>query len=174
MLNTHAGALDHLTRNLDQVTHELRAGDGDVRALLAKGPTFSTTTTQFLDQLGRQLPGLLGVANPVLRTLSVYNPALEQLLSDFPMALSIVQSVTLGSGSESMVRLTLANIMDPPECTKGFLPVSRWTSPLDVRPRRTPLVYCDEPRSDPRDVRGVRNVPCPLNPARREADASRC
>jgi phospholipid/cholesterol/gamma-HCH transport system substrate-binding protein len=174
MINAHAGPIAGLTHNLDRVTAELRAGDGDVRALLADGPRFSTTTTGFLDQLGRQLPGLFATTNPVLQTLRVYDPSLEQLLSDYPMALGMVQSVTLPTGTDPMVRLTVSNIMDPPECIKGFIPPSRWSSPLDPSPRRTPLVYCSESHSDPRDVRGARNIPCPLDPARREAVAARC
>lgn len=173
-VNGHAGDITRLTRNLDSVTSELRAGDGDLRALLSSGPGFSQTTTQLVDQLGRQLPGLLRVMNPVAQVLSLYNPALAQLLSDYPVALGAVQSVTLANVSDHVVRLSLANIMDPPQCTQGFLPVSRWAGPLENEPRTTPLVYCAASHSDPRDVRGARNIPCPNDPARREAVAARC
>lgn len=173
-VNGHAGDITRLTRNLDSVTSELRAGDGDLRALLSSGPGFSQTTTQLVDQLGRQLPGLLRVMNPVAQVLSLYNPALAQLLSDYPVALGAVQSVTLANVSDHVVRLSLANIMDPPQCTQGFLPVSRWAGPLENEPRATPLVYCAASHSDPRDVRGARNIPCPNDPARREAVAARC
>ncbi|HWU20003.1 MAG TPA: MCE family protein [Nocardioides sp.] len=173
-LNGSSGHIAALTRNLDLVTRELRAGNGDLSTLLATGPGFSQTTTSFVDQLGRQLPPLLQQANPVLAILQTYSPALAQLLSDYPTALSVVQSVTMPNVSDHFVRLTLANIMNPPECTKGFLPVSKWAGPEVNEPRVTPLVYCAASHSDPRDVRGVRNVPCPNNPARREGDASRC
>ena len=173
-LNSHAGHIAALTHNLDLVTRELRAGNGDLSTLLSTGPGFSQTTTSFVDQLGRELPPLLEQTDPVLAVLQTYNPALAQLLSDYPTALSVVQSVTMPDFSDHFVRLTLANIMNPPECTKGFLPVSKWAGPEVNEPRRTPLVYCAASHSDPRDVRGVRNVPCPNNPARREGDASRC
>lgn len=173
-VNGHSGNIARLTRNLDSVTAELRAGDGDLRTLLAAGPGFSRTTTGFVDQLGRQLPGLFAQTNPVAQVLALYNPSLAQLFSDYPVALSAVQSVTLQNFSDHVVRLTLANIMDPPECTRGYLPVSKWAGPLENEPRRTPLVYCAASHSDPRDVRGARNIPCPNDPARREADAARC
>ncbi|GAB4008944.1 MCE family protein [Nocardioides ultimimeridianus] len=173
-INGHAGNITRLTRNLDLVTHELRAGNGDLSTLLTTGPGFSSTTTSFVDQLGRQLPPLLAVTNPVLQTLATYNPALAQLLSDYPKALAAVQSVTLPNVADHYVRLTLSNLMDPPECIQGFLPPSRWAGPLENEPRRTPLVYCSASHSDPRDVRGARNIPCPNNPARREALAARC
>jgi phospholipid/cholesterol/gamma-HCH transport system substrate-binding protein len=173
-LNSHVGSINRLTGNLDQVTAELRAGDSDLRTLLATGPQFSQTTTGFLDQLERQLPPLLAQTNPVLATLSTYDPALRQIFSDYPVALGAVQSVTLQNYSDHFVRLTLANIMDPPQCTTGFLPVSKWAGPEENEPRKTPLVYCAASHSDPRDVRGARNIPCPNNPARREAVASLC
>lgn len=173
-VNTHGNDIDRLTHNLAQVTAELRAGDADLRKLLTHGPRFSSTTTRFIDQLGRQLPGLTREANPLLRLLSLYNPALAQLFSDYPQALSFVQSVTLPNLDEHQVRLTVSNFMDPPECIKGFVPPRQWASPSDESPRVTPLVYCAESHSDPRVVRGVRNIPCPNDPARREAEPDRC
>lgn len=173
-VNTHAGNIERLSANLADVTDQLRAGDADIHNLLGRGPRFAVTTTRFLDQLGDLLPPLFAVTNPIAAELGLYNDHLEQLLSDYPMALSMVQSATLPAYGDHQVRLTLANIDDPPECTQGFLPTSQWTSPFDETPRRTPLVYCTAPHDDPRDVRGARNVPCPNDPARREGDVANC
>lgn len=173
-VNGESGSITRLTRNLDQVTAELRAGDGDLRALLAAGPGFSAETLAFLDDLSTSLPVLLARTNPVLGVLQTYNGHLAQILSDYPLAVATVQSVTLPNLGDNAVRLTLANADKPPECVKGFVPAAQWSSPFDFSPRKTPLVYCTLPGNDPRGVRGARNIPCPNDPARREGDATRC
>ncbi len=173
-VNGESEGIRRLTGSLDQVTAELRAGDADLRALLAAGPGFSRQALGVVDDLSTSLPILLTRTNPVLDLLQTYNSHLAQLLSDYPLAAAIVQSVTLPASGTNEVRLTLANADKPPTCVKGFVPPRDWASPFDASPRRTPLVYCDLPRDDPRGVRGARNIPCPNDPARREGDVSKC
>lgn len=173
-VNGQGAGIRRLTDNLDQLTAELRAGDDDLRTLLASGPGFSRQTMAFLDDLSVSLPTLLARTNPVLTVLRMYDSHLAQVLSDYPMAAAIVQSVTYPTLGTHEVQLTLANADKPPECVQGFVPAKDWASPLDTSPRRTPLVYCTLPHDDPRGVRGVRNVPCANNPARREGDVSKC
>jgi len=173
-INSRSENILRLTRNLQQVSAELRAGDADIRALLDDGPAFASTATAVLDDLKTDLPPLLSSLNPIVRLLSTYNPHLQQILSDFPLTLAEVQSVTLPARDDNAVRLTFANAADPPECIEGFLSPSQWASPFDLEPRRTPLVFCKAPHDDPRAIRGARNIPCPLEPGRREGDASDC
>lgn len=173
-INSRSANIERLTDNLQQVTAELRAGDSDLRALLDRGPVFAGTTNQLLDDLETELPPLLASTNTVTGVLTTYDAYLQQILSDYPLAAAAVQSVTLPEIDHNAVRLTLANLADPPECIDGFLPPSQWASPFDVSERRTPLVYCTAPHDDPRAVRGARNIPCPQEPGRREGDASRC
>jgi phospholipid/cholesterol/gamma-HCH transport system substrate-binding protein len=173
-INAKSANILHLTDNLQQVTAELRAGDDDLRVLLDRGPEFAGTTNQLIDDLETDLPPLLDSTNTVARVVSRYDSYLQQILSDYPLAVSAVQSVTLPALDDRAVRLTLSNIADPPECIDGFLPPERWASPFDVSPRPTPLVFCTAPHEDPRAVRGGRNVPCPQEPGRREGDATRC
>lgn len=173
-VNGEAEAINRLTRNLDQVTDELRAGDDDLRALLESGPGFSAEALGFIDQLSVSLPPLLARTNPVLGLLGTYNGHLAQILSDYPLAVATVQSVTLPAVSDNAVRLTVANANKPPECVQGFVPPREWASPFDNSARKTPLVYCALPSNDPRGVRGARNIPCPNDPSRREGDATRC
>lgn len=173
-VNGQGDQIARLTRNLDQVSAELRAGDADLRALLAAGPGFSRQTAGFIDDLRLSLPELLDRTNPVLSVLGRYDSYLAQILSDYPLAVATVQSVTLPNLDSHEVRLTLANADKPPECVQGFVPARDWTSPFDFTPRETPLVYCQAPKGDPRGVRGARNIPCPDDPARREGEASRC
>lgn len=173
-VNGEADAINRLTRNLDQVTDELRAGDDDLRKLLKTGPGFSAETLTFIDRLSVSLPPLLARTNPVLEVLGTYNGHLAQLLSDYPLAVATVQSATLPALGDNAVRLTVANVNKPPECVQGFVPPREWASPFDSSPRETPLVYCTLPPNDPRGVRGARNIPCPNDPSRREGDATRC
>lgn len=173
-VNGESDSIVRLTRNLDQVTAELRAGDDDLRALLATGPGFSAQTLGFVDDLSQSLPPLLARTNPILGILRTYNGHLAQILSDYPLAVATVQSVTLPNLGDRAVRLTVANANKPPECVKGFVPASQWSSPFDFSPRKTPLVYCALPANDPRGVRGARNIPCPTDPSRREGDATKC
>lgn len=173
-VNARSDNIGRLTRNLQQVTDELRAGDEDIRTLLDRGPDLADTTNVLLDDLETDLPPLLQATNTVSRILNLYDPYLRQILSDYPLAVATVQSVTMPALDDNAVRLTLANYADPPECIEGFVPPSDWASPFDTSPRRNPLVFCKPPHDDPRGVRGARNIPCPQNPARREGDASEC
>lgn len=173
-INGEGEGIARLARNLDQVTAELRAGDADLRKLLADGPAFTTETIGLIDDLSISLPTLLQRTNPVLGTLRTYNGHLAQILSDYPLAVATVQSVTLPALSSHAVRLTLANADKPPVCVKGFVPANKWASPFDASPRSTPLSYCKLPANDPRGVRGARNIPCPADPGRREGDATKC
>lgn len=173
-INGESENIGRLTQNLAQVTAELRAGDEDIRALLDRGPEFADTTNVLLDDLESDLPPLLQTTNTVSRILNLYDPYLQQILSDYPLAVATVQSVTLPAIDDKAVRLTLSNFADPPECIEGFVPPQQWASPFDTSPRKNPLVFCTAPHDDPRAVRGARNIPCPQNPARREGDASAC
>jgi len=164
-----------LTTRLASVTDQLRAGDADLRSLLKNGPTSAGETTDFLRDVGPSLPGLLAPVSTVTGVLATYRNHIAQLLSDYPVALSLVQSVTLTErGGLNAVRLTLANGNKPGECTKGFLPVSKWRAADDVGNVFTPLYYCAEPSNDSRDVRGARNIPCPDDPSRRAATPAQC
>ncbi len=177
LLATVNGTSEHvrrLTHNLQQVTAELRAGDDDIRTLLTDGPRFADTTNTLIDDLESDLPPLLQHANTIADVVSTFDPHLQQILSDYPHALAIVQSITVPELDDNAVRLTVANINDPPQCLDGYLAPEDWASPFDSSHRRTPLLFCTAPHDDPRVVRGARNLPCPQEPGRREGDVSRC
>jgi phospholipid/cholesterol/gamma-HCH transport system substrate-binding protein len=174
-VNSSGAKFEGLTSKLASVTDQLRAGDQDFQALLAGGPGFTSETTGFLKDVGPSLPGLLAPVNTVAKVLSVYRDYVAQLLSDYPEALSLVQSVTLPErGGLDAVRLTLSQANKPSECIQGFLPVLKWRLPDDNGPAYTPLYYCAAPKNDPRAVRGARNVPCPGDPGRREPTPAEC
>ncbi|MFL6173401.1 MAG: MCE family protein [Marmoricola sp.] len=174
-VNGSAGHISSLTTKLAAVTDQLRAGDSDLQSLLANGPGFADETTSFLHDIGPSIPGFLAPLRTITGVLATYHDYVAQLLSDYPTALSFVQSVTLPErGGLDAVRLTVSNANKPPECTQGFLPVSKWRAPADVGNAYTPLYYCSSPSNDSRVVRGARNVPCPNDPSRRAATPAQC
>lgn len=173
-VNGEAGHVNSLMRNLAQVTAELKAGDQDLRLLLDRGPAFAAETTDFLTELEPVVPALLGPLGTVSRVLATYNRHLAQLLSDYPDALAVVQSINLPHLGEHQLRLSLSNISKPGECVRGFLPVNQWQSPFDTSTADPKLVWCAEPSADPRAVRGARNVPCAENSDRRAATVWQC
>jgi len=173
-VNGRAGNIDALTRNLARVTDELRAGDADIRRLLADGPAFAAASTDLLDDLNLVLPPLLKPLVTISQLLATYRNNVGQVLSDYPVALSIVQSVNYPDLSRHEVELTLANIAKPGECLTGFLPVSQWRNPFDTSLIDPRLLYCTEGADDPRAVRGARNIPCVENPGQRAGAVSRC
>jgi len=162
------------SNKLASVTDQLRAGDADLRALLEGGPGFASQTGKLLDDLEPRLPGLLKPLNDVSNVLRLYGANIAQLLSDYPVALAIVQSVNAEFGAENEIALTVANVSNPGECLNGFLPVSQWRLPQDTGLVAPKLVWCAEPSGDPRVYKGARNVPCAENPARRAALVSQC
>ena len=173
-MNGSGGHIEALSTQLASVTSQLKAGDGDLRELLASGPGFADETAAFLRELGPILPAFLEPFNTVAGVLATYRDYVAQVLSDYPAALTYVQSVTLQDVGMHAVRLTVANANKPSECTSGFLPVSKWRLPDDVGMAYTPLYYCTAPWSDTRAVRGARNIPCPHDPGRREATPAQC
>ena len=173
-INGKSSNITSLTQKLSSVTDQLRAGDADLRQLLASGPGFASQTGKLLDDLEPRLPALLKPLNVVSKVLSLYRDNLAQLLSDYPVALSIVQSVNAEFGADHQIALTVANASNPSECLNGFLPVSQWRSPQASGLVDPKLVWCAEPSGDPRVYKGARNIPCAANPNRRTALAALC
>jgi phospholipid/cholesterol/gamma-HCH transport system substrate-binding protein len=169
---THIEGLTHSLRN---VTRELRKGDSDLRRLMDDGPGFSKETIRLLDDLDERLPAVLAPLNVVVNVLVAYNSHLDRTLAVYPRSMATVQSVSLGGRDPNKIRLTLSDVDKPAECLKGFLPPSQWLSPFAKAPTTLPpLVYCKESHGDPRGVRGMRNIPCPVAPAFRTGDAREC
>lgn len=173
-INDRSPEVRRLTANLRQLTRELRRGDADLRSLLDNGPAFARDTSVLLDEIGAALPGLVRPADRVVGLLSAYDDHLQQLLSDLPMVTGMLQSVTAPHEARHDVPLTLATVGNPTECTTGYVPPSAWRSPFDTSTKPVDYVYCQEPATSPRGVRGARQAPCALDPARRTALAKDC
>ncbi|TWG94922.1 phospholipid/cholesterol/gamma-HCH transport system substrate-binding protein [Nocardioides sp. J9] len=173
-INEESEAIRGLSTNLARFTASLSEADPQLRALIAQGPGFATQTRALFEDLSDSVPPFLKQTTPVLRTLSVFDAHIASVLSDMPLASAALQSVTAENRDTNHLRLTLANVLKPTDCTEGYLPANQWSSVYEQAPETTPLVYCKAPKSDSRAVRGARNIPCVNNPSRREGEFVNC
>jgi phospholipid/cholesterol/gamma-HCH transport system substrate-binding protein len=173
-VNDTGPEFDQATRDLAGVTAALRRSDRSIRALLDQGPGLATETTKLLDGLGETMPQLLQDLGIVSEQLAVYHDPFESILSTYPLVTAMIQSITLPFAGSHQIALDLANFNDPPACIDGFIPPDRWRDPADQSPMATPRVYCDIAASDPRVVKGARNLPCLRYPGLTGATAEIC
>ncbi|MFC8530113.1 MCE family protein [Nocardia sp. NPDC057227] len=172
-----ADAIRIWTRSLSGVTAQLVANDPQLRELLHSGPGFSAELEQLLGQVRPTLPILLGNLTSVGQLAVTYNAGLEQLLVLLPPSISMIQAVQPNRNASGLGLgdFRISGVSDPPACTVGFLPPSEWRSPEDTTVIDTPEdLYCKLPQNSDIAVRGVRNIPCAENPAKRAPTAALC
>ncbi|MFW0787016.1 MlaD family protein [Gordonia sp. CPCC 206044] len=172
-----ADAIRMWTSSLDGVTDQLVTNTPDVRRLLASGPGFADEVTKTLDSVKLTLPVLLANITTVGQLAVTYNAGLEQILVLLPPAISMIQAVQPNrNGTQwGLGDFRISGVSDPPACTVGFLPPSKWRPPEDTSMIDTPNdLYCKLPQSSPIGVRGVRNIPCANHPGKRAPTAAMC
>lgn len=163
------------SRNLADFTRQLRASNAGLSGSLRQLPGFTTELNALIQQLQPTVPLLLANLTAVGQVLAVYLPNVRQILVVLPADINDVVAAIMTStvpGSANMdFKATLNN---PPPCQQGFLNSTR--PPTDTSraapPSATP--HCTAPHNSPLDVRGLRNDPCPNNPALRSATAAGC
>jgi phospholipid/cholesterol/gamma-HCH transport system substrate-binding protein len=162
------------TTNLAAFADELAARDGDLRALLAQGPGGLRQAQQLIDQLQPTLPMLLQNLTTNARVLNTYVPQIKHALVAYPVTLARLQSAVNPRAAQGDVQLDLrASFNDPPACSEGYLPPTERRSPSVSTTRDVDtLAHCTVPTSDPRSVRGARNLPCPQGDGRGPTPAS--
>ncbi|NKY25209.1 MCE family protein [Nocardia gamkensis] len=172
-----ADAIRIWTRSLAGVSGQLVADDPRIRALLRSGPGFTTEVAHLLDSVKLTLPILLSDLTSIGQLGVTYNAGLEQILVLLPPAISMIQAVQPNRNASGLGLgdFRLGGISDPPACTVGFLPPSAWRSPEETDTIDTPDgLYCKLPQDSDIAVRGVRNIPCANNPAKRAPTAALC
>lgn len=162
------------TTNLAALADELAARDVDIRALLAQGPGGLRQAQQLVDQLQPTLPMLLQNLTTNARVLNTYLPQIKHALVAYPVTVARLQGAINPRAAEGDVNLDLrASFNDPPACSEGYLPASQRRSPSVTTTREVNiLAHCTVPTSDPRSVRGTRNLPCPQGDGRGPTPAS--
>ena len=167
------GQIRSYTRDLASFTDQLRLSDDDIGRLLGTVPGFDDQLLGLQDRLKPTLPMLLGNMIATGQVVRTYLPGVEQLLSDYPATVAIIQNMLVQHGGiAATLRL---NINDPPPCTTGFLPNPQRRDPTDTKDIAAPDdLYCKVAPADPRVVRGARNTPCLNAPGQRGASPEQC
>ncbi|KRA31086.1 MULTISPECIES: MCE family protein [unclassified Nocardioides] len=167
--------------DLAEFTTDLRSGDKQLQAVLESVPGGAAEIEGLLKDISNDVPVLTHNADIVADLLSAYRKPLEQVLVVYPM---------IAAGNISMMNpdyeglfgvsfKTVANY--PGGCNEG------WQGPADPLGSRgphfladmqsDPNAYCKIAQSDPRVVRGARNLECfePGAPeGRRAATVQQC
>jgi len=162
--------------SLAGVTGELERSDPHLRSLLARGVPSLEAVDGLVDRLSPSFALLMANLVSTAEVTNVYVPHLKQLLVVYPALVDRLQGTGVHHEKEGMDKLDLKlNINDPPSCTQGYLPQSKWRDPADTTPAETPPnLHCTTPRSERQGVRGARNYPCPYDETRRSAFPAGC
>lgn len=165
-------------RDLADFSETLADGDDELRSVLEAGSPAADQAIALIRALSPSLPALAQDLADFGRVLDVYRPSLKHLLIVFPGTLEAQATVQkyypdqdYGDSGLSF-KLTVNN---PPVCYEGFPEAFQQRNPEDLSPRPLPPnSYCKVAPSDPRIVRGARNMPCPHDPDKRGARAQDC
>jgi phospholipid/cholesterol/gamma-HCH transport system substrate-binding protein len=160
---------------------QLKAQNTAFGDLLNQGGPGLSEGKALLDRVAPALPTLL--ANLVsLGTIAVtYRSDLEQLLVLYPEGTAVMSAIALSDWGTAQAYKGVyldfnLNLNLPQPCNTGFLPVRQMRSMSDVDYPDRPAgeLYCRIPQDSDLNVRGVRNIPCETNPAKRAPTAEMC
>ena len=184
VLNSQVQTSDSIANwaaHVASITGQLRARDTAFAGLLTEGAPALQQGQSLLNRIAPALPVLL--ANMVsLGDIAVtYRSDIEQLLVLYPQGTAVMSAIALAdSGTKQAYKGIYLdfnlNLNLPPPCNTGFLPVQQQRVPSDVDApdRTTGELYCRVPQDSPNNVRGVRNIPCENNPAKRAPTVEMC
>jgi phospholipid/cholesterol/gamma-HCH transport system substrate-binding protein len=163
------------------ITGQFTAQDAAFADLLDQGvPALGEGKTLF-DRVAPALPVLLANLVSLGDIAVTYRSDLEQLLVLFPQGTAVMSAIAVAdSGVKQAYRGIYLdfnlNLNLPPPCNTGFLPVRQQRSPSDQDYPERPAgeLYCRVPQDSDLNVRGVRNIPCENNPAKRSPTVELC
>ncbi|MCW2751517.1 MAG: hypothetical protein JWR83_2627 [Aeromicrobium sp.] len=142
----------------------LRKSDKQVRGLLTSVPPAAQSVTGLLNDLSKDAPALIRTADVSATLAKAYYPAIEQVLTVYPLvAAADIASDAPDRGNQ--FRLSFKAIANyPGGCSDGWPKAGQ---PYGYRPSTVlsdaisaPNAYCRIKQSDPRVVRGARNLQC--------------
>src|SRR3954468_3197660 len=163
------------------ITGQLKAQDAAFADLLSQsGPALEEGRALF-DRVAPALPVLLANLVSLGDIAVTYRNDLEQLLVLFPQGTAVMSAIAVAdSGVKQAYRGIYLdfnlNLNLPPPCNTGFLPVRQQRSPSDQDYPERPAgeLYCRIPQDSDLNVRGVRNIPCEGNLAKRAPTVEMC
>ena len=177
-----------LLENAEQVLETQEELHGDIRSTVRDldalrevleqgGPAMARAVT-FIRVLSTSLPALAQDLADFGKMLNVYQPSIKHLLIVFPGTLEAQATVQRYYPAQDYGESGLSfklTVNNPPVCYEGFPEAFHQRAPEDLSPLPLPPnSYCKVAPSDPRIVRGARNMPCPHDPEKRGARAEDC
>ena len=136
---------------------------------------------QLVERLQPTLPVILANLVSVGKVALDYHAGVEQILVMIPQGIASLQAQNVANHNTKQaydggyLDFNL-NFNLPPPCTTGYLPPTQRRSPasVDAPDRPAADLFCRVPQDSEFNVRGVRNIPCEANPAKRAmADRAR-
>ena len=184
VLNSQAQTADSIAtwaQRTASITGQLRAQDAVFADLLnVSGPALDEGRALF-DRVAPALPVLLANLVSLGNIAVTYRNDIEQLLVLFPQGTAVMSAIALADADTKQdyrgIYLDFnLNLNLPPPCNTGFLPVQQQRSPSDQDYPERPAgeLYCRVPQDSDLNVRGVRNIPCESNPAKRAPTVELC
>ena len=184
VLNSQVQTADSIAtwaQRVASITGQLKAQDAAFADLLDQSGPALTEGKALFDRVAPALPVLLANLVSLGEIAVTYRADLEQLLVLYPQGTAVMSAIALAnSGTKQDYRGIYLdfnlNLNLPPPCNTGFLPVRQQRSPSDVDAPERPAgeLYCRVPQDSSLNVRGVRNIPCETNPAKRAPTVELC
>jgi phospholipid/cholesterol/gamma-HCH transport system substrate-binding protein len=163
------------------ITGQLKSQDAAFGGLLDQGAPALREGKAVFDRLAPSLPVLLANFVSLGDIAVTYRADIEQLLVLYPQGTAVMSAIALpDSGTKQAYKGIYLdfnlNLNLPPPCNTGFLPVQQQRNPAlqDAPDRTTGELYCRLPQDSDFNVRGVRNIPCENNPAKRAPTVEMC
>ena len=163
------------------ITGQIKSQDAAFGDLLNQGGPALDEGKALLDRVAPALPVLLANLTSLGEIAVTYRADLEQLLVLYPQGTAVMSAIALpDSGTKQAYKGIYLdfnlNLNLPPPCNTGFLPAAQQRSPVmqDAPDRTTGELYCRLPQDSDFNVRGVRNIPCENNPAKRAPTVELC
>ncbi|ASU80193.1 MCE family protein [Actinopolyspora erythraea] len=153
--NDQASAIKSFSEDLRLVSRQLEKSDGDIRAVLDRGPEAARQVSGVLRRTGPELSGLLANGVPTARALSDNSAGVEQLFVTYPAVSA--GGFTVAPGDRSAHFGLALNIFDPLPCVYESTE-RRAGNELGAVPLNTDA-RCEVPEGSPTAVRGAHNAP---------------
>jgi phospholipid/cholesterol/gamma-HCH transport system substrate-binding protein len=168
-------------QHMASITGQVAAQDPAFSDLLRQGAPALDQGRALFDRVAPALPVLLSNLVSLGQIAVTYRSDIEQLLVLFPQGTAVMSAIALPNADTKQAYKGIyldfnLNLNSPPPCNTGFLPVQQQRSPSDEdAPDRTKgELYCRVPQDSPLNVRGVRNIPCENDPAKRAPTVELC
>lgn len=184
VLNSQVRTSDSIAtwaQRLALITGQVKAQNVAFGELLKLGAPALDEGKALLDRFAPALPLLLANTVSLGQIAITYRHDIEQLLVLFPQGTALMSAIALPDSNLKTPYRGIyldfkLNLNLPPPCNTGFLPVQqqRIPSQVDYPERPAGELYCRVPQDSNLNVRGVRNIPCENNPAKRSPTVELC